>query len=72
MPDFIPWNSQPMADWTAKYAAGKIIELDGLSTHYIEKCTTEVMFYATRKPFFDTLTEEIKTLSLMNIPTLII
>lgn len=41
MPDFIPWNSQPLEDWTAKYAAGKVIELDGLSTHYVEKGTGE-------------------------------
>ena len=35
MPGFIPWNSQPLAEWTTKHAGGKIIELDGLSTHYI-------------------------------------
>jgi pimeloyl-ACP methyl ester carboxylesterase len=33
----IPWNSQPLDDWSAKHARGKFIELDGLSTHYIEK-----------------------------------
>jgi hypothetical protein len=32
MPGFIPWNSQPLEEWTTKYAAGKLIELDGLST----------------------------------------
>ena len=36
------------------------------------KGTTEVMLYITRKQFFDTLIEEIKTLSLMNVPTLIV
>ena len=36
------------------------------------KGTTEVMLYITRKQFFDTLIEEIKMLSLMNVPTLIV
>ncbi len=36
------------------------------------KGTTEVMLYITRKQFFDTLIEEIKTLSLMSVPTLIV
>jgi pimeloyl-ACP methyl ester carboxylesterase len=34
---FVPWDSQPLEDWASKYAPGKFIELDGLSTHYIEK-----------------------------------
>jgi len=37
MSEFIPWNSQPLEEWTSKYASGNIIDLDGLSTHYIEK-----------------------------------
>ena len=41
MPGFIPWNSQPLEDWTNKYATGKVIELDGLPTHYIEKGSGE-------------------------------
>ena len=41
MPGFIPWNSQPLYDWASKYAPGKFIELDGLSTHYIEKGSGE-------------------------------
>ena len=41
MPGFIPWNSQPLEDWTNKYATGKVIELDGLPTHYVEKGSGE-------------------------------
>ena len=41
MHGFIPWNSQPLEDWTTKYATGKVIELDGLPTHYIEKGSGE-------------------------------
>ncbi len=37
MTGFVPWNSQPLEGWASKYAPGKFIELDGLSTHYIEK-----------------------------------
>jgi pimeloyl-ACP methyl ester carboxylesterase len=37
MTEFIPWNSQPLDEWARKYAAGKFIDLDGYSTHYIEK-----------------------------------
>jgi len=37
MSEFVPWNSQPLEVWASKYAPGKFIELDGLSTHYIEK-----------------------------------
>ncbi len=36
------------------------------------KGTNEVMLYITRKQFFDTLIEEIKTLSTMKVPTLIV
>jgi pimeloyl-ACP methyl ester carboxylesterase len=36
MSEFIPWNSQPLEAWSEKYARGKFIDLDGLSTHYIE------------------------------------
>jgi len=32
-----PWNSQPLDEWRVKYAKGKLINLDGHSTHYIEK-----------------------------------
>ena len=41
MAGFIPWNSQPLDDWASKYAPGKFIELDELSTHYIEKGSGE-------------------------------
>lgn len=37
MPDFIPWNSQPLDFWAGKHAKGKFIDLEGRSTHYIEK-----------------------------------
>jgi pimeloyl-ACP methyl ester carboxylesterase len=37
VPGFIPWNSQPLEYWVSKYAHGKFIDLNGLSTHYIEK-----------------------------------
>lgn len=36
MAKFIPWNSQPLDDWSMKYARGKFVKLDGLKTHYIE------------------------------------
>ena len=32
-----PWNSQPLDEWRVKYAKGKLIDLDGHSTHYVEK-----------------------------------
>ncbi len=41
MSNFIPWNSQSLEEWASKYAPGKFIELDGLSTHYIEKGSGE-------------------------------
>jgi pimeloyl-ACP methyl ester carboxylesterase len=37
MAEFIPWNSQPLDEWAKKYATGKFIDLDGHSTHYLEK-----------------------------------
>jgi pimeloyl-ACP methyl ester carboxylesterase len=37
MTEFVPWNSQPLDEWAKKYAAGKTIDLDGHSTHYVEK-----------------------------------
>jgi pimeloyl-ACP methyl ester carboxylesterase len=37
MIESIPWNSQPLDEWARKYAAGRFIDLDGYSTHYIEK-----------------------------------
>lgn len=37
MPDFIPWNSQPLDSWAAKHAPGKFVSLEGRKTHYIEK-----------------------------------
>ncbi len=53
MTDFIPWDSQPLTDWAAKYAPGKFIELDGKSTHYIEKGAGEPIILL-HGFFFDT------------------
>jgi pimeloyl-ACP methyl ester carboxylesterase len=39
MSEYVPWSSQPIDEWSSKYAPGKFIELDGLRTHYIEKGT---------------------------------
>ena len=36
MSDFIPWDSRSLDEWRSKYAPGKILDIDGLSTHYIE------------------------------------
>ena len=53
MSGFIPWNSQPLEDWASKYASGKFIEMDGLSTHYIEKGAGEPIILL-HGFFFDT------------------
>ena len=53
MAGFIPWNSQPLDDWASKYAPGKFIELDELSTHYIEKGSGEPIILL-HGFFFDT------------------
>ncbi len=53
MSDFVPWNSQPLVDWASKHAPGKFIELDGLSTHYIEKGSGEPVILL-HGFFFDT------------------
>lgn len=53
MPSFVPWNSQPLEDWASKYAPGKFIDLDGLSTHYIEKGAGEPVILL-HGFFFDT------------------
>ena len=37
MVNYIPWNSQPLDEWSQKHAPGKFIDLNGRSTHYIEK-----------------------------------
>ncbi len=36
MNGFIPWDSQSLSKWSRKYAKGKIIDLNGRSTHYIQ------------------------------------
>ena len=33
----IKWDSQPLAAWTARYAAGTILSLAGKQTHYVVK-----------------------------------
>ena len=53
MTGFVPWDSQPLEDWASKYALGKFIELDGLSTHYIEKGTGDPIILL-HGFFFDT------------------
>lgn len=35
MKGFVPWNSQPLTEWSRKYARGKFAELNGRSTHYV-------------------------------------
>jgi pimeloyl-ACP methyl ester carboxylesterase len=37
MTSFVPWDSQPLAEWAQQHARGKFIGLDGHQTHYIEK-----------------------------------
>lgn len=37
MAGFVPWSSQPIDEWRKKYASGRFVELDGHTTHYIEK-----------------------------------
>ena len=37
MPGFVKWDSQPLDEWARKYARGDFIDLNGKSTHYIEK-----------------------------------
>ncbi len=53
MAGFVPWNSQSLDDWASQYAPGKFIELDGLSTHYIEKGSGEPVILL-HGFFFDT------------------
>jgi pimeloyl-ACP methyl ester carboxylesterase len=33
------WDSQPLAAWTADHAAGTLLSLDGMQTHYVAKGT---------------------------------
>jgi pimeloyl-ACP methyl ester carboxylesterase len=41
MVQFVPWDSMPLHEWSTKYAGGNFIDLDGYSTHYIEKGSGE-------------------------------
>jgi pimeloyl-ACP methyl ester carboxylesterase len=43
MTDFISWDSQPIDIFAQKYAKGKFIDLNGRSTHYIEKGDGDVI-----------------------------
>ena len=37
MANFVRWNSQPIDAWREKHAIGKMISLDGLDTHYVDR-----------------------------------
>jgi pimeloyl-ACP methyl ester carboxylesterase len=37
MTELVPWNSQPLDAWAARYARGTFIDLDGRKTHYLER-----------------------------------
>jgi pimeloyl-ACP methyl ester carboxylesterase len=37
MADFVPWSSQPFDAWAQRYAEGRLVELEGRRTHYIQK-----------------------------------
>lgn len=53
MAEFVPWNSRPLEEWAAKHAPGKFVDLDGLSTHYVEKGTGDPLILI-HGFFFDT------------------
>ena len=36
MRKFIPWDRQPLETWSEKHAPGRIVDLDGRRTHYVE------------------------------------
>jgi len=36
MRKFIPWDSQPLETWSENHAPGRIVDLDGRRTHYVE------------------------------------
>jgi pimeloyl-ACP methyl ester carboxylesterase len=37
MSGFVPWDSQSLSEWSRRYAPGDFVELDGRSTHYLER-----------------------------------
>jgi len=37
MSEFVPWNSQPLDRWAERHAEGKLLDLAGRSTHYVER-----------------------------------
>jgi pimeloyl-ACP methyl ester carboxylesterase len=41
MPAPVPWDSQDHHEWASKHAPGKFIDLEGHTTHYLEKGTGE-------------------------------
>jgi pimeloyl-ACP methyl ester carboxylesterase len=55
MTEFVPWSSQPLEEWTQKYAPGKIIKLDGRSTHDIDMGSGEPVILV-HGFFYDTFT----------------
>ena len=37
MAQFVAWNSQSLEAWTQKHARGEVLDLDGLSCHYLKR-----------------------------------
>lgn len=37
MGNSVRWNSQPLDEWSNRYAEGKFVDLSGLRTHYLER-----------------------------------
>ncbi|HEX7676744.1 MAG TPA: alpha/beta fold hydrolase [Thermoanaerobaculia bacterium] len=37
MSAYIPWSSQPLDSWAGRYARGTFVDLEGRSTHYLER-----------------------------------
>ena len=53
MSQFIPWSSQPLDAWAARYARGTSVDLGGRKTHYVEKGEGEPVILL-HGLFFDT------------------
>jgi pimeloyl-ACP methyl ester carboxylesterase len=41
MPAYVPWDSQDLDEWGSRHAPGTFIDLEGHTTHYLEKGTGE-------------------------------
>ncbi|MBW2637474.1 MAG: alpha/beta fold hydrolase [Deltaproteobacteria bacterium] len=39
MPAYVPWDSQDLDEWGSRHAQGTFIDLEGHTTHYLEKGT---------------------------------